>query len=47
MAENGLEERIKRLEETYDKRIQRLEDVYQIHNLMGRYIWKHNVFMDP
>ena len=46
MAEKSLEERMQQLEETYGKRIQRLEDIHQIHNLMGRYIWKHNVFLD-
>jgi hypothetical protein len=31
---------------TLEERVQRLEDIHQIHNLMGRYVWRHNVGLD-
>ena len=31
---------------TLEERVQRLEDIQEIHNLMGRYVWRHNVGLD-
>jgi hypothetical protein len=45
MAAKTLEDALKLIEKQ-NKRIQALEDVHQIHNLMGRYVWRHNVGMD-
>jgi hypothetical protein len=50
MATKSLEERIKLLEEINErqsKKIQRLEDVHEIQNLMGRYVYLHEVQRDP
>lgn len=46
----SLEKRISRLEETneiYKKRIERLDAIHEIQNLMGRYVWEHEVQKDP
>jgi len=57
MAAAITEERIKKLEKTIQKmaevneiqsrRIQRLEDVHEIANMMGRYVYLHEVQRDP
>ena len=50
MADNTLEERVKQLEEAnqqQNRRIQRLEDVHEIANMMGRYVYLHEVQRDP
>ncbi|MBN1627438.1 MAG: nuclear transport factor 2 family protein [Deltaproteobacteria bacterium] len=49
-SQSGLEERISKLEqtnETYKKQIERLDAVHEIQNLMGRYVWEHEVQKDP
>lgn len=57
MAINTLEERVKLLEKTIEKqkeinekqskKIQRMEDVHEIANMMGRYVYLHEVQRDP
>jgi len=57
MAAATVEERIALLEKTVKEqqdinekqatKIQRLEDVHEIANLMGRYVWLHEVQRDP
>jgi len=49
MAEKTLEERVQMLEEAnrkLEKKVQVHEDVRQIANMMGRYIYKHEVYQD-
>ena len=43
MTTKSLEERVEHLEKVYEKRIQRLEDMLEIQNLMGRYVYYHEV----
>jgi hypothetical protein len=46
----GVQERLKQLEATnelYRKNIERLDAVHEIQNLMGRYVWEHEVQKDP
>jgi len=50
MVKSQIEERLKRLEELnkkQEKRIQKLEAVYEIANMMGRYVYLHEVQRDP
>ena len=50
MTEKTIEERVKELEEIneiYRKKIQRLDDIQEIQNLMGRYVYEHEVMKDP
>lgn len=45
-----IEGRLKQLEETneiYQKKIERLDAIQEIQNLMGRYVWEHEVQKDP
>jgi hypothetical protein len=45
-----LEQRVADLEATnemYRKQIQKLNDVRELENMMGRYVWMHEVQMDP
>lgn len=49
-SQSRLEEHISKLEQTndaYKKQIDRLEAVHEIQNLMGRYVWMHEVQKDP
>lgn len=46
----SVEERLKKLEatnETLQKKLDRLDAVHEIQNLMGRYVWMHEVQKDP
>jgi len=46
----SIEVRVKQLEEAnefYQKKIERLDAIQEIQNLMGRYIWMHEVQKDP
>jgi hypothetical protein len=46
----SIEARVKQLEEAnelYKKRVERLDDIQEIQNLMGRYVWMHEVQKDP
>jgi hypothetical protein len=49
-ASKNVEERLKQLEATnemYQKKLERLDAVHEIQNLMGRYVWEHEVQKDP
>ena len=49
-GQSNIEERLKQLEATnemYQKKIERLDAVQEIQNLMGRYVWEHEVQKDP
>jgi hypothetical protein len=46
----NIEERLKKLEaanETLQKKLERVDAVQEIQNLMGRYVWMHEVQKDP
>jgi hypothetical protein len=46
----NVEERLKQLEatnEAYQKKLDRLDAIHEIQNLMGRYVWEHEVQKDP
>jgi len=46
----SIEARVKQLEadnELYKKKVERLDAVQEIQNLMGRYVWEHEVQKDP
>lgn len=48
--DSSIEARLEQLEATnatYQKQIERLEAVQEIKNLMGRYVWEHEVQKDP
>lgn len=47
---SNVEERLTQLEESntlYRQKIERLEAIHEIQNLMGRYVWEHEVQKDP
>jgi hypothetical protein len=49
-AAKNVEERLKQLEATnemYQKKLDRVDAVQEIQNLMGRYVWEHEVQKDP
>lgn len=49
-ASKNVEERLKQLEATNEmvqKKLERLDAVHEIQNLMGRYVWEHEVQKDP
>jgi len=49
-GQSDLEQRISKLEQTnatYLKQIARLNAIHEIQNLMGRYVWEHEVQKDP
>ena len=46
----AIEERLRQLEaanESYQKKLDRVDAVQEIQNLMGRYVWMHEVQKDP